>query len=59
MKREIKEFWKRKKRKIINRTDEIKALIEYHKDEEEKLMCKGCDENDIVELWYNCLVKIK
>jgi len=44
---------------IIHRTDEIKALIEYHKDEEEKLICKVYDENDIVELWYNCLVKIK
>jgi len=39
-----------KKRKIINRTDEIKALIEYHKDEKENLICKGYDENDVVEL---------
>ena len=53
MKREIMEFWK--KRKIINKTDEIKDLIEYHKVEEEKLICKGYDKNDVVELWYNCL----
>jgi len=47
-----------KKRKIINRTDEIKDLIENHKDKEEELICKGCDENDIIELWYKCLVKL-
>jgi len=26
----------------INRTDEIKALIEWYKNKEEKLICIGC-----------------
>jgi len=39
-----------KKIKTINRTDEIKALIEYYKNKEEKLICIGCDDDDIVEL---------
>ena len=30
-----------KKIKTINRTDEIKALIEYYKNKEEKLICIG------------------
>ena len=45
-------FFKKKKNKIknINRTDEIKPLIECYKNKEEKLICIWCDDNDIVEL---------
>ncbi|KAG4083185.1 hypothetical protein H8356DRAFT_1361879 [Neocallimastix lanati (nom. inval.)] len=37
-------------------TNEIKALIECYKNKEEKLICIGCDDDDIVKLWYNCLI---
>ena len=47
-----------KKIKTINRTDEIKAIIECYKNKEEKLICIGCDDDDIVELWYDCLIHI-
>ncbi|KAG4095787.1 hypothetical protein H8356DRAFT_1398299 [Neocallimastix lanati (nom. inval.)] len=39
-------------------TDEIKALIECYKNKEEKLICIGCDDDDIVELWYDCLMHL-
>jgi len=45
-------FYKKKikiKIKIINRTDEIKALIECYKNIEEKLICIGWDDDDVVE----------
>ena len=48
--RELEVFLK--KIKTINRTDEIKALIECYKSKEEKLICIGWDDDDIVELWY-------
>jgi len=41
---------KKKKKMSINRTDEIKALIEWYKNKEEKLICIGCSDDDIIEL---------
>jgi len=26
------------------------------KNKEEKLICIGCNDDDIVELWYHCLI---
>ena len=53
-------FFKKKKIKIkaIKRTDEIEALIECYKNKEENLICIGCDDDDIVELWYDCLIHL-
>ncbi|KAL6632143.1 hypothetical protein U3516DRAFT_736655 [Neocallimastix sp. 'constans'] len=39
-------------------TDEIKALIECYKNKEEKLICIECDDDDIVELCYDCLIHL-
>ncbi|KAL6604351.1 hypothetical protein U3516DRAFT_784828 [Neocallimastix sp. 'constans'] len=44
--------------RAINRTDEIEALIECYKNKEENLICIGCDDDDIVELWYDCLIHL-
>jgi len=45
-----------KKIKTINRTDKIKVLIECYKNKEEKLISIEFDDDDIVELWYDCLI---
>ena len=45
-----------RKIKTINRTDEIKVLIERYINKEEKLIFIECDDDDIVELWYDCLI---
>ncbi|KAL6625353.1 hypothetical protein U3516DRAFT_742544 [Neocallimastix sp. 'constans'] len=37
---------------------ELEALIECYKNKEEKLICIGCDDDDIVELWYDCLMHL-
>ncbi|KAG4103952.1 hypothetical protein H8356DRAFT_1372676 [Neocallimastix lanati (nom. inval.)] len=39
-------------------TDEIKVLIEFYKNKKEKLICIGCYDDDIVELWYDCLIHL-
>ncbi|KAG4083310.1 hypothetical protein H8356DRAFT_1335167 [Neocallimastix lanati (nom. inval.)] len=39
-------------------TDEIKALIECYKNKEEKLIYIGYDDDDRVELWYDCLIHL-
>jgi len=39
-----------RKIKTINRTDEIKVLIERYINKEEKLIFIECDDDDIVEL---------
>ncbi|KAG4095646.1 hypothetical protein H8356DRAFT_1426960 [Neocallimastix lanati (nom. inval.)] len=31
----------------------IRALIEWYKNKEEKLICIGCSDDDIIELWYD------
>ena len=45
-----------KKIKTINRTDKINVLIECYKNKEEKLISIEFDDDDIVELWYDCLI---
>ena len=54
----FKKIFPKKKKMSINRTDEIKALIEWYKNKEEKLICIGCSDDDIIELWYDCLIHL-
>ena len=48
-----------KKKKILGRTDEIDILIAYNKDLQTGLIENGNDRNNIIELWFKCLKKIK
>ncbi|KAL6600121.1 hypothetical protein U3516DRAFT_762224 [Neocallimastix sp. 'constans'] len=40
------------------RVDEIKILVEYYKNMEAELNNIGCSKNDIIENWFNCLVRL-
>ncbi|KAL6636066.1 hypothetical protein U3516DRAFT_733124 [Neocallimastix sp. 'constans'] len=51
----IRGIW-RKKRKILEKVDEINILVEYYKNMEAELKNIGCSKNDIIENWFNCLV---
>ncbi|KAG4090585.1 hypothetical protein H8356DRAFT_1360666 [Neocallimastix lanati (nom. inval.)] len=53
----IRGIW-RKKRRISERVDEINILVEYYKNIEAELKNIGCCKNDIIENWFNCLVRL-
>ncbi|KAG4093275.1 hypothetical protein H8356DRAFT_1428801 [Neocallimastix lanati (nom. inval.)] len=48
----------RKKRRISERIDEINILVEYYKNMEAELKNIGCSKNDIIENWFNFLVRL-
>ncbi|KAG4101775.1 hypothetical protein H8356DRAFT_1332098 [Neocallimastix lanati (nom. inval.)] len=53
----IKGIW-RKKSRISERVDEINILVEYYKNMEAELKNIGCSKNDIIENWFNCLIRL-
>ncbi|KAG4104841.1 hypothetical protein H8356DRAFT_1419340 [Neocallimastix lanati (nom. inval.)] len=53
----IKEIW-RKKSRISERVDDINILVEYYKNMEAELKNIGCSKNDIIENWFNCLIRL-
>ncbi|KAG4083009.1 hypothetical protein H8356DRAFT_1383049 [Neocallimastix lanati (nom. inval.)] len=53
----IKGTW-RKKSRISERVDEINILVEYYKNMEAELKNIGCSKNDIIENWFNCLIRL-
>ena len=52
----MKEF--EKKKRILTKTDEINDLIKKYKKMESELIDKKCDKNDIINLWYKCLLEL-
>ncbi|KAG4091643.1 hypothetical protein H8356DRAFT_1430122 [Neocallimastix lanati (nom. inval.)] len=55
--RRTKGNWK-KKQKIFSATDEIKILIENYKSKEINLFYNGCNRNELVKLWKECLIDL-
>ena len=55
-KRKIEGVWKKKR--IVTKTDEINDLIIKYKKKESKLIDKKCNKNDIIDLWYKCLLEL-
>ncbi|KAG4102918.1 hypothetical protein H8356DRAFT_1420747 [Neocallimastix lanati (nom. inval.)] len=55
--RRTKGNWK-KKQKIFSATDEIKILIENYKSKEINLFYNGCNRNELVKLWKDCLIDL-
>ncbi|KAG4091529.1 hypothetical protein H8356DRAFT_1360816 [Neocallimastix lanati (nom. inval.)] len=55
--RRTKGTWK-KKRKIFSATDEIKILIKNNKNKEINLFYNGCNRNELVKLWKECLIDL-
>ena len=55
--RRIGEIW-RKKRRISEGVDEINIEVEYYKNMESELKNIGSSKNDIVENWFNCLIRL-
>ncbi|ORY13115.1 hypothetical protein LY90DRAFT_518234 [Neocallimastix californiae] len=53
----IKGIW-RKKSRISERVDDINILVEYYKNMEAELKNIGCSKNDIIENWFNCLIRL-
>ncbi|KAG4082708.1 hypothetical protein H8356DRAFT_1437536 [Neocallimastix lanati (nom. inval.)] len=53
----IKGIW-RKKNRISERVDDIKILVEYYKNMEAELKNVECSKNDIIENWFNCLIRL-
>ena len=49
--------WK-KKQKIFSATDEIKILIENYKSKEINLFYNGCNRNELIKLWKECLIDL-
>ncbi|ORX80794.1 hypothetical protein BCR32DRAFT_280238 [Anaeromyces robustus] len=56
--RRTKGIWKKKKQKIFSKTDEIKNLIENYKNKEINLFNNGCNRNELVKLWKDCLIDL-
>jgi len=52
----LKEFGEKKKN--IKKTNEINDLIEKYKKKESELIDEKCDKNDIIDLWYKCLLEL-
>ncbi|KAG4099016.1 hypothetical protein H8356DRAFT_1327157 [Neocallimastix lanati (nom. inval.)] len=44
--------------KIFSATDEIKILIENYKSKEINLFYNGCNRNELVKLWKDCLIDL-
>ncbi|KAG4084749.1 hypothetical protein H8356DRAFT_1283154 [Neocallimastix lanati (nom. inval.)] len=55
---ELNELWGKKKQKIFSATDEIKILIENYKSKEINLFYNGCNRNELVKLWKDCLIDL-
>ncbi|KAL6591143.1 hypothetical protein U3516DRAFT_805727 [Neocallimastix sp. 'constans'] len=55
--RKIRGIWKIKKR-AINKTNEISALIEPYKNIEAKLINAKWDRNNTINLWFDCLTDL-
>ncbi|KAG4087812.1 hypothetical protein H8356DRAFT_1433280 [Neocallimastix lanati (nom. inval.)] len=53
----IKGIW-RKKSRISERVDDINILVEYYKNMEAELKNIGRSKNDIIENWFNCLIRL-
>ena len=51
----MKEF---EKKRILTETDEINDLFKKYKKKESELIDKKCDKNDIIDLWYKCLLEL-
>jgi len=56
-KRRIEGIWG-KKRRISEGVDEINTVVEYYKNMESELKNIGSSKNDIVENWFNCLIRL-
>ncbi|KAG4086485.1 hypothetical protein H8356DRAFT_1059953 [Neocallimastix lanati (nom. inval.)] len=55
--RRTKGNWK-KKQKIFSATDEIKILIENYNSKEINLFYNGCNRNELIKLWKECLIDL-
>jgi len=56
-KRKIEGVWKKKR--ILTKTNEINDFIKkYKKKKESELIDIKCDKNDIIDLWYKCLIEL-
>ncbi|KAG4088992.1 hypothetical protein H8356DRAFT_1432362 [Neocallimastix lanati (nom. inval.)] len=55
--RRTKGNWK-KKQKIFSATDEIKILIKNYKSKEINLFYNGCNRNELIKLWKECLIDL-
>ncbi|KAG4090758.1 hypothetical protein H8356DRAFT_1335590 [Neocallimastix lanati (nom. inval.)] len=44
--------------KIFSATDEIKILIENYKSKEINLFYNGCNRNELIKLWKECLIDL-
>ncbi|ORY36092.1 hypothetical protein LY90DRAFT_511658 [Neocallimastix californiae] len=55
--RRTKGNWK-KEQKIFSATDEIKILIENYKSKEINLFYNGCNRNELIKLWKECLIDL-
>ncbi|KAL6589824.1 hypothetical protein U3516DRAFT_771687 [Neocallimastix sp. 'constans'] len=55
--RRTKGNWK-KKQKIFSATGEIKILIENYKSKEINLFYNGCNRNELIKLWKECLIDL-
>ena len=55
--RKIVGVW-RKKRRILTKTDKINDLIKNYNKKESELIDNGCDRNNIIDLWYKCLLNL-
>ena len=47
-----------KKRRISEGIDEINTVVEYYKNMESELKNIGSSKNNIVENWFNCLIRL-
>ena len=54
---ELEEF-EEKKRRISEGVDEINIVVEYYKNIESKLKKIRSSKNDIIENWFNCLIRL-
>ncbi|KAL6602414.1 hypothetical protein U3516DRAFT_759792 [Neocallimastix sp. 'constans'] len=43
---------------IVTKTDEINDLIKKYKKKESELIDKKSNKNDIIDLWYKCLLEL-
>ena len=48
----------KKKQKIFSASNEIKILIENYKSKEINLFYNGCNRNESVKLWKDCLIDL-
>ncbi|KAG4099871.1 hypothetical protein H8356DRAFT_1423473 [Neocallimastix lanati (nom. inval.)] len=55
--RRTKGTWK-KKQKIFSVTDKIKILIENYRSKEINLFYNGCNRNELIKLWKECLIDL-